>query len=175
MPGGHLMALSRPQELVDLLVELREFEEDHMSSNNKAAISLTTGLEDAEKVTVAFLVAVGAAESGRPTMMFLTKEAVRLAVPGVGVGTACDGCPPLEDLMDRYAKAGGRYLVCPICIKSKQLDDDQLHQRRRTRRDRSALGLDRRRRHHVQLLGTIHGHRAHSARDQKRGDRGRFG
>ena len=35
------------------------------SSNNKAAISLTTGLEDAEKVTVAFLVAVGAAESGQ--------------------------------------------------------------------------------------------------------------
>ncbi len=94
-----------------------------MSSNNKAAVSLTTGLEDAEKVTVAFLVAVGAAESGRPTMMFLTKEAVRLMVPGVAVGTACDGCPPLEELMDRYAKAGGRYLVCPICIKSKQLDD----------------------------------------------------
>ena len=32
----------------------------------KAVVSLTTGLEDAEKVTVAFLVAVGAAESGRP-------------------------------------------------------------------------------------------------------------
>ena len=30
----------------------------------KAVISLTTGLEDAEKVTVAFLVSVGAAESG---------------------------------------------------------------------------------------------------------------
>ena len=95
-----------------------------MSNSNKAAISLTTGLEDAEKVTVAFLVAVGAAESGRPTMMFLTKEAVRLAVPGVGVGTACDGCPPLAELMDRYQKAGGRYLICPICIKSKQLDAD---------------------------------------------------
>jgi predicted peroxiredoxin len=36
----------------------------------KAVISLTTGLEDPEKVTVAFLVAVGAAESGRPTLMF---------------------------------------------------------------------------------------------------------
>jgi predicted peroxiredoxin len=95
-----------------------------MTSSNKAAISLTTGLEDAEKVTVAFLVAVGAAESGRPTVMFLTKEAVRLAVPGVGVGTACDGCPPLTELMERYEKAGGRYLICPICIKSKQLDPD---------------------------------------------------
>ena len=41
---------------------------------NKAVISLATGLEDPEKVTVAYLVAVGAAESGRPTLMFLTKE-----------------------------------------------------------------------------------------------------
>ena len=24
--------------------------------------------------------------------------------------------------MDRYEKAGGRYLVCPICINSKKLD-----------------------------------------------------
>ena len=48
----------------------------------KAAISLTTGLEDPEKVTVALLVAVGAAETGRSTLMFLTKEAVRLATRG---------------------------------------------------------------------------------------------
>ena len=47
----------------------------------RAAISLTTGLEDPEKVTVAMLVAVGAAEAGRETLMFLTKEAVRLAHP----------------------------------------------------------------------------------------------
>ncbi|MBI5738832.1 MAG: DsrE family protein [Mycolicibacterium neoaurum] len=92
------------------------------NSKSKAAISLTTGLEDAERVTIAFLMAVGAAESGRPTMMFLTKEAVRLVVPGVAVGTACEGCPPLPGLIERYAKAGGRYLVCPICIDSKKLD-----------------------------------------------------
>jgi predicted peroxiredoxin len=94
------------------------------NTTNKAAISLTTGLEDAERVTIAFLMAVGAAESGRPTMMFLTKEAVRLAVPGVAVGTACEGCPTLAQLVDRYQKAGGRYLICPICIQSKQLDSN---------------------------------------------------
>lgn len=92
------------------------------NTTNKVAISLTTGLEDAERVTVAFLVALGAAESGRPTMIFLAKEAARLAVSGVAVSTACSECPPLADLIDRYEKAGGRYLVCPICIKSKQLD-----------------------------------------------------
>ena len=94
--------------------------------SNKAVISLTTGLEDAEKVTVAFLVAVGAAELGRPTLMFLTKEAVRLATTGVATGTACAGCPPLPELVERYQAAGGTFLVCPICFNAKALDPEQL-------------------------------------------------
>jgi predicted peroxiredoxin len=88
----------------------------------KAVISLTTGLEDPEKVTVAFLVAVGAAETGRPTLMFLAKEAVRLAIDGTAVGVACEGCPPLADLVKRYEAAGGRYYVCPVCFNAKHLD-----------------------------------------------------
>lgn len=94
--------------------------------SNKAVISLSTGLEDPEKVAVAFLVAVGAAEQGRPTLMFLTKEAVRLAVPGVAVGVPCEGCPSLPDLLQRYRAAGGTYLVCPLCFNAKQLDPDTL-------------------------------------------------
>lgn len=93
---------------------------------NKAAVSLTTGLEDPEKVTVAFLVAVGAAEQGRETLMFMTKEAVRLAVDGVATGVACEGCPPLRTLFERYFAAGGKFLVCPICFDSRALDKGDL-------------------------------------------------
>jgi len=93
---------------------------------SKAVISLTTGLEDPEKVTVAFLVAVGAAEQGRPTLMFCAKEAVRLAVDGVAQGVACEGCPSLPDLMKRYEAAGGKLLVCSICFNAKRLDDKAL-------------------------------------------------
>ena len=92
----------------------------------KAVISLSTGLEDPEKVTVAFLVAVGAAESGRPTLIFHAKEAVRLALQGVATGVACDGCPPLADLLTRYERAGGTYMVCPVCFNAKQLDKGDL-------------------------------------------------
>jgi predicted peroxiredoxin len=84
-------------------------------------VSLTTGLEDPEKVTVALLVAVGAAESGRDTLVFLTKEAARLAVEGVAVGTACEGCPTIPELVSRFEAAGGELLVCPICFNAKQL------------------------------------------------------
>ncbi len=94
--------------------------------NTKTVISLSTGLEDAEKVTVAFLVAVGSAETERPTLMFLAKEAVRLVVGDVARGTACQGCPPLEGLIRRYTEAGGRFMVCPICFDAKHLNNDDL-------------------------------------------------
>jgi hypothetical protein len=58
--------------------------------------------------------------------MFLTKEAVRLAIAGAAGATACDCGPPLADVLDRYAKAGGRYLVCPICFHARRLDKSQL-------------------------------------------------
>src|SRR3954453_13676367 len=94
--------------------------------SNRAVVSLSTGLEDAERVMIAFLVAVGAAEQGRPTLMFLTKEAVRLALPGIAVGTACEGCPPLPELRGRFEAAGGRYLVCPICFNARKLEEKEL-------------------------------------------------
>jgi predicted peroxiredoxin len=93
-------------------------------TTSAVAISLTTGMEDPEKVTVAMLVAVGAAEAGRETLMFLTMEAVRLVLPGYAVGVACEGCPPLPSLIERYAAAGGGFLVCPICFNSRQLHVD---------------------------------------------------
>ena len=92
----------------------------------KSVISLTTGLEDTERVTVALLVAVGSAESGRPTLMFLTKEAVRLATGSIARGVACEGCPSIEELAERFAAAGGRYLVCPICFNARHLGAEDL-------------------------------------------------
>jgi predicted peroxiredoxin len=95
-------------------------------SSGKAVINLATGLEDAERVTVAFLVAGAAAEQGKQTLMFLTKEAVRLAVPGFADGTACEGCPPLSRLFQQYADNGGELLVCPICANSRQVVESSL-------------------------------------------------
>ena len=94
--------------------------------SNKVVINLTTGLEDAEKVMVAFLVGGAALEQGRPVAMFLTKEAVRLALPGHADATACEGCPPVAGLFEQFAEKGGELLVCPICFNTKKLDESQL-------------------------------------------------
>src|SRR4249919_2986468 len=111
---------------------------------HKAVITLNTGLEDAETVTVAFLVAVGAAEQGRQTLIFLTKEAVRLATEGFARAVACDGCPPLADLVQRYEKAGGRFLV-PDLHAGPQRRPVRIRDQRRGRRHRAHVGVDRRR------------------------------
>jgi predicted peroxiredoxin len=96
------------------------------ADDNKVVINLVTGLEDPERVMIAFLVGGAAVEQGRQVTMFLTKEAVRLALPGVAVGVACDGCPPIERLFQQYADGGGELLVCPICLNARKLDEASL-------------------------------------------------
>ena len=91
---------------------------------HKVLINLTTGLEDTERVMIAFLVGGAALEKGHEVAMFLTKEAVRLAEPGHAVAVACDGCPPLARLFEQYAQGGGQLLVCPICVNARKLDAD---------------------------------------------------
>src|SRR5919202_975629 len=97
-----------------------------MANDSKVVINLATGLEDAERVTVAFLVGAAAVEQGKRVAMFLTKEAVRLGLPGYGDAVACEGCPPLARLFQQYADGGGELLVCPICFNSRKLDESSL-------------------------------------------------
>jgi predicted peroxiredoxin len=97
-----------------------------MANDDKVVINLATGLEDAERVTVAFLVGGAAVERGKKVAMFLTKEAVRLGLPGYADATACEGCPPLQRLFEQYANGGGELLVCPICFSARKLDESKL-------------------------------------------------
>lgn len=92
----------------------------------KVLINLATGLEDAERVTVAFLVGGAAVQRDEPVAIWLTKEAVRLALPGHAEAVACEGCPPLSRLLEQYADGGGELLVCPICFNARKLEEDAL-------------------------------------------------
>jgi predicted peroxiredoxin len=91
---------------------------------DKTLINLATGLEDSERVTVAFLVAGAALERGHEVLVFLTKEAVRLAQPGHAVGVACEGCPPLERIFAQFLEGGGQLMACPFCVNARRLDAD---------------------------------------------------
>ena len=46
--------------------------------SSKVVVNLATGMEDAERVMIAFLVGTAAVDKGKQVAMFLTKEAVRV-------------------------------------------------------------------------------------------------
>ena len=77
-------------------------------------------------MTVASLVGGAALEQGRHVAMLLTKEAVRLGLPGYAEAVACEGCPPLSRLVQQYADGGGELLVCPICFSARKLEESSL-------------------------------------------------
>ena len=89
----------------------------------KVLVNLATGLEDPERVTVAFLVATSALTQGKDVVIWATKDAVRLGLPGEATGVACKGCPPLERLFEQFAEGGGELWLCPICVGARDLDD----------------------------------------------------
>jgi predicted peroxiredoxin len=97
-----------------------------MADTARVVINLATGLEDGERMTVALLIAGAAVDQGRQVTMFLTKEAVRLALPGYAQATACDGCPPVARLLEQFTEGGGQLLVCPVCFNARKLDEGDL-------------------------------------------------
>ena len=97
-----------------------------MPDQQKVVINLMTGHEDADKVTVAFLVADAALEQGKSVVFFLTKEAVRIGLPGYADAIESAGSPPVAGLFEQFAEGGGEFFVCPICFKARKLDEADL-------------------------------------------------
>jgi len=91
----------------------------------KVVVNLATGLEDAERVMIAFLVATAALEQGKSVIVWATKDAVRLGLPGEAQGVACEGCPAIERLFQQFADGGGELWLCPICVEARGIGDDE--------------------------------------------------
>jgi predicted peroxiredoxin len=97
-----------------------------MAEQQTVLVNLATGLEDAERVTVAFLVANAALDAGKRVAIWTTKEAVRLGLKGFALGTACEGCPPVERLFQQFRDGGGELMCCPICFNARKLSEGDL-------------------------------------------------
>jgi predicted peroxiredoxin len=96
------------------------------ATNGKAVVNLATGHEDADRVTVAFLVGTAGLAAGKDVVMFLTKEAVRLAIPGFADAIESAGAPPMSTLFAQFAEGGGELYACPICFDARRLDHEYL-------------------------------------------------
>jgi predicted peroxiredoxin len=93
---------------------------------SKICVSLTYAKDNCDKATVAFVVANAAVASGQETLVFLSTEAVRLAVKGYAADMHEEGFAPLKQLIDNYLAAGGALFVCSPCIKKRGFDESQM-------------------------------------------------
>jgi predicted peroxiredoxin len=92
----------------------------------KVVVNLSSGPEQPNAVTVAFLVADSALSSGKELVMFLTQEAVRLALVGEAEKISVPGYKPVGDLFQAVADAGGELHCCRPCSKARGIDADHL-------------------------------------------------
>jgi hypothetical protein len=96
-----------------------------MADTAQVVIKLATGLEDAERVTVAFLVGGAAVERRKQVAISLTKEAVRLpcrATPRRSHVTAARRSFGTSS----STHGGGSLLASPICFSPRKLDQGEL-------------------------------------------------
>jgi predicted peroxiredoxin len=96
-----------------------------MAGSDRVLINLATGMEDGERVLVAFLVATAAQQQGKEVVVWATKDAVRLGLPGEMQGVVCKDCPPLDRLWAQFTEAGGELWLCPICLASRDLAETE--------------------------------------------------
>lgn len=97
-----------------------------MAGTGKLCINLTWSSNDTDKATVAFVVANAAVASAQDTLVFLSIEGVRLSQKGFADTIHEEGFAPLKELMDNFAKAGGKVWVCSPCFKKRKLDEAAL-------------------------------------------------
>ncbi len=92
----------------------------------KFCVSLTYAKNDADKATVAFVIANAAVASDQEAVVFLSTEAVRLSQQGYADDVHEEGFAPLRELMANFVKAGGKVWVCSPCFKRRKLDEGRL-------------------------------------------------
>ena len=97
-----------------------------MANGERVIVGCTHGEEDPDRVVVAYLTAVAALDKGKDVVMWLTVDGVRLALSGYPDRIRVGMEPPVERVHAQFIEKGGRFYVCPICFKERDLDEGDL-------------------------------------------------
>ena len=97
-----------------------------MASNGRVVVGCSKGEEDPDTVAVAYLTAVAALDQDKEVVLWLTSDGVRLGIRGYADPIRSDKDPPIDRLHAQFIEKGGRFYVCPICFKERDLSEDEL-------------------------------------------------
>lgn len=93
------------------------------SADSKVLIGLVNGPNDPEAVLISYLVGVEALRAGKEAVMWLTKEGTAVGVDGFAETLDIPGAPSVAALHEEFVNSGGRFFVCPVCVKLRDMQD----------------------------------------------------
>ncbi|HAM01730.1 MAG TPA: hypothetical protein DCQ30_05820 [Acidimicrobiaceae bacterium] len=94
-----------------------------MATDDKVVVGQTHGADDAESVLIGYLLGVEALRAGKEAVMWLTKDGVHIATEGYSEKLSVPNAPSIADLHNEYIEKGGRFFACPVCVKTRQLEE----------------------------------------------------
>ncbi len=97
-----------------------------MAADDKVVVGLTHGLDDPERVLLAYLMGVEGLRKEKQVVMWLTQDAVNVITPGFAEQVKVPDAPAVADLHAEYVERGGRFQACPVCVRSRGLTDSAM-------------------------------------------------
>lgn len=87
------------------------------NTGQRVIVGLSHGAEELESVLIAYLMGVEALRAGKEVVFWLTKDGIEVAFDGAAATFDVPGAPAIVDLHDEFVASGGRFFVCPVCVK----------------------------------------------------------
>ena len=94
-----------------------------MAADDKVVIGQTHGSDDPEAVLIGYLLGVEALRAGKEVVMWLTKDGIYIGTDGYSDGISVANAPSIKDLHAEYVEKGGIFYVCPVCVKTRGMED----------------------------------------------------
>ncbi len=94
-----------------------------MASDDKVIIGLTAGLDDPERVLLAYLMGVEALRKNKQVLFWLTMDGIHVATEGFASQVHVPDAPEVAALHEEFVSSGGRMYACPVCVKTRGLQD----------------------------------------------------
>ena len=93
---------------------------------SKLLVNASSGREDPERATLAFIVGNVATTADQEAVVLLTIEAVCLATKGYADGIEKPGFPALRDVLAAFVANGGQIWACGTCAKPRGITEADL-------------------------------------------------
>ena len=94
-----------------------------MAADDKVVLGLTHADDDAESVLICYLLGVEALRAGKQALMWLTKDGIKVATDGFAATVNVPNAPAIADLHTEYVEKGGRFYACPVCVKTRGMEN----------------------------------------------------